>query len=80
MATIKRDKLNFLWNAESIWIASLNMQNVTSVLLLLPPAMHFYSVEEILPTLSSVLPASEAYPNSPNLRYIEGKQNAAAGS
>ena len=77
MPTIKIDKLKFPWNAESVWIASLDIQNVTSVLLL-PQAMHFYSAEEIFPTLSSVLPASEAYPNSPNLCYIEGKQSAAA--
>lgn len=80
MPTIKTDKLKFPWNAESVWIASLNMQNVTSVLLLLPQAMHFYSAEEIFPTLRSVLLASEAYPNNPNLCYIEGKQSAAAES
>lgn len=78
MPTIKIDELKFPWNAEPIWIAFLNMQNVTSVLLLLPQAMHFYSSEKIFPTLSSVLPASEAYPNNPNLCYIEGKQSAAA--
>jgi len=55
------------------------MQNVTSVLLL-PQAKHYYSVEAMFPRLSSVLMASEAYPNSPNLCYIKGKQNAAAES
>lgn len=56
------------------------MHNVTSVLLFLPQAIHFYSAEEIFPALSSALPASEAYSNNPNLCYIEGKQSAAAES
>lgn len=76
--TMKIDKLKFPWNAESVWVASLNMHNVTSVLLFLPQAIHFYSAEEIFPTLSSALPASEAFSNSPNLCYIEGKQSEAA--
>lgn len=65
-------EIEFSWNAESVWIVSLYMQNVTSVLLL-PQAMYFYSVEAMFPRRSSVLLASEAYPNSPNLCYIKGK-------